>query len=243
MQALTGRGLISAALERLGAKDPQVDLSAEDGAQALGVLRRMVGLWNTRVLLPRVRSGIAISIVNGTGYGTIGDAAHSPDVTGDRLRFLESAFIVLPTEPTRQIPLSILTPEQWQALPIESGTPRSIYIEPTVPVTTIDLQPVPTGLTLTLNLYFKAMIPQITDLVTEFYFDEGYEAALVSNLAVWCAGPFRYNVNEDPMLVSEAADTRAAIQSLNEGPTVMQADPTGIFDEADSGFLLNGGDY
>jgi len=244
LTSLTGEALISAALERLGAKDPQNDLSAEDAAQGLGVLRRMVGLWNTKTLLPPVRQRSVFSITASDGNYTIGEAGHTPDFAGDRLRFLEAAAVIASGE-DREHKLGILTPQRYQAESdkgvTQTGMPQSIYVEPTVPVATITLFPPPSA-TMTLVLYYKPLIAQFTDLVTGHYFDEGYEAALVSNLAVWLAGPFRINVNEDPMLLAEAADTRGAIASLNEGPEEMAADPNGYFSDADSGWLMETGE-
>jgi hypothetical protein len=240
--ALTGAGVITAALERLGAKDRTAELSSEDSTQALPILRRMIGLWNTRSLLPRVRQRSTFTITASDGEYTIGDATHTPDFTGDRLRFLESAALIVDGQ-TREQPLSILTPQRYQGEPDKAleSTPTAIYIEPTVPTATITLIPVPQA-SGTLVLYYKPLLPTFADLTTEYYFDDGYEAAIVSNLATWCAGPFRINVNEDPTLLVEAADTRRAIESLNEGPEEMVADPTGVFEDSDAGWRIETGE-
>jgi hypothetical protein len=113
------------------------------------------------------------------------------------------------------------------------------FVEGTAPVETINVWPIPSQQG-ALVVYSQKSLDTIVDADTEIQLPEGYEDAIVYNLAKRLAPEFGKQL--DPVVVQMASDSLADLKVKNSRPVLMRSDAVGMSDQNNKrGFnILNG---
>jgi hypothetical protein len=222
----TPLNLISRALVKLQVKAPGQALTAAEAQDALRELNQMVSAWrNDRLAMFLVeRLEFALSVANQQVY-TIGAGG---DFNVPRpLKIEHCGLIDTVNSPTFEHdlgePLSI---QRWQETPFKTqpGTiVDRVYYEPTHPLGKIYVHPVPTGTTLKLVLYIAASLGQFASLTAQYDFPDGYEDALLYNLAIRLAP--EYEREPQPIIVRLAQEAFERIKRTNTPDEELELDP------------------
>lgn len=122
-----------------------------------------------------------------------------------------------------ELPVEILTAEQWQKIPDKTTTsnyPYRVYIEGTYPLETLNLWPIPIGGTIV--IYSEKPISTTLALTDTLSFPDGYEECFEYNLAKRLAP--EYGRQLDPVVAQLADDLKANIMRQNTKPAFMETD-------------------
>lgn len=228
-QALIKESLRLIGVTRAG-QTPSTDVLAE----GLATLNSMIDAWTIERLMVPVIARRVVDLVVGQQTYTMGV---SGDWDEDRPARIERAGLI---DGDTETPLDIWTLGEWadQQLKSTSGSPRAIYYEPTYPLGTVRVWPVPDGAD-QLALYVWAPLAQFADLnTTEYDLPPGYAAALKFNLAVELMPGFADGRNKSTLqqmgLVRErATEAKAWIKRFNEPVEFLKCDAA----------LVGGGSY
>lgn len=217
--AVTVADLIRLALTRLRVLQAGDVPSAEDQSDAFLLLNAMVSSWSLQpgTLSTIVRTTWTI-VANQTSYtvGTSGQIAMARPASPtaiNRIGFLDTS-----QTPTMEYPgFPPLTEDQYAAIPIKALTstyPQGWYYTPTVPLGTLSPFPVPTSATLTGVIYVPTAISQFAAATDTIALPDGYELALIENLAVLLA-PTWLGTDPPAALVASARESKAWITTRN----------------------------
>lgn len=216
----TVREICEDALIEIGAKSVSDSMPAEDAAYALRTLNRMLGKWNTEELMVYTVNRDAYSLVSGQQSYTIGTGG---DFSTPRPVRIQAASVLLSSG--AEIPIDIINDQEWQATVMKSTAstfPTKIWITGNVPLNTIWCWPVPSDSTVDLVLYTWGKTEAFTSINDTVVFPNGYEEALVTNLAVALSNS--YGTQPSPSLSLRAADAKSKIESLNVDPMYMSTE-------------------
>jgi hypothetical protein len=138
----TVRDLVKGSLRLIGAIAVGETPSADEQADALASLNDMLDSWSLENL-------IVYAKVRETKVLTASDGSYTFGLTGDintaRPIRIENAGVI-PSGDTQELPLEIITKDQWAAIQLkstESTIPSVLYPEGTYPLETLNLWPVP----------------------------------------------------------------------------------------------------
>lgn len=216
MPSVTGLSLIRDTFGILNVFLPGESIPDADAQFALRTMNRMVGGWSQRTqLIPVIarevfdltadKGGPSNPYTIGVG-GNLNTAkpANQASVTG-------AALLLTASDPGVEVPLGLYTDDAYDAIAIKeltSGQPTGLYYNPTYATDrgTINLWPVPDNATNDLVLYLQKAITRFTDTSTTYYVPEGYDDALIYNLARRLAGPYGKRLS--------AEDTQLAVTAL-----------------------------
>lgn len=126
------------------------------------------------------------------------------------------------TPSTLEIPVSILTLEQYASIPAKctsSSFPIALYDDGQYPVRTISVYPVP-SMEYYMVLWLWQPLLTITDLDAELHFPPGYERALKFNLAVELAAEFGSALPNQVRLI--ASESLAKLKRQNSTPAIAE---------------------
>ena len=215
---VTVADLITLALKRLRVLQAGAVPSAEDQADAFLLLNAMVSSWSlqpgtiqriVRTPWPIVASQASYTV--GAG-GQINIARPAAPTAIDRITFQDTS-----QTPTLEYPgVAPLTEDQYAAIPLKTLTspyPQGWYYTPTVPLGTLSPFPIPTSATLTGVIYVPTPIAQFATVTDTLVLPDGYELALIENLAVLCST--QWGVPLDPELKRSALESKAWIRTRN----------------------------
>jgi hypothetical protein len=224
----TAQAIIQSALEMIGAYSPGEIMSAADSARALDQLNKMLDSWSNESLMAFVITEQSFALVAGKTSYSIGTTA-SPDVNATRpLRILEGpgAAYILDSNNNRY-PVNVIPRDQWNLLPKPGPTnvsdfPDTLFYDPQYPLGVINVSPSPT---ISYTLYFDSygQLATLANLNANISFPPGYEAAIQSNLAVWCA-PFFKNAGVSEDVKRLARDTKKIVKRTNRRTNLSQLD-------------------
>jgi hypothetical protein len=190
--------------------------TGDQGQGALRALARLQDQWATEKLT-------IFTVTKTTKALTASDNTYSVG-SGSDINIVRPVFIdqinLLDTAPTPDLetPLQKLTEQEfanWPDKAAEADRPEAWYYNPTYPTGTLTLLPVQTG-SYSIVLYVPTQITENTALSTTISLPPGYRRMLVKNLAVEMAPS--YKVPVDPLLVSQAAESKAAVKRANIRP-------------------------
>ena len=209
---VTGQSIVEATLRKLQALGTGESLGTTQQTQALAEVNRMFDRWNAERLSVYSVSRNTATLTAGTNPHTI--AATGANLAIARPSKIDYASIVRSGE---EIPIPyILTVSEWQAISdkVASGpVPSKLFYRPSFPTGNIYLWPVPSEAN-TLVLYTWDKLAAIADWATTPYtFPEGYEDAIIYNLAIRLAP--EYGRNPSDVIVELARESLAVIRSLN----------------------------
>lgn len=198
----TARDLIADAFTILNVYAAGQAVDARDEQTAYRFLQRMLGQWALQPGTVPALTRETWPLASGRGgpttmytYGPGGDfnttrAPNQMAFTGAMLKLGSTAF---PNEVL--VPLAIITDDQWQALAIPdlpNSQPTCVYYNPTFTsnLGQIGLWPVPNTNANSLILFRKTQLAQFATVTEDRVFPEGYEEAIVYNLAYRLCVPY-----------------------------------------------------
>jgi hypothetical protein len=220
----TARQLIRGALLQIGAVAQGEPVDAASEADAFVRLNELVDTWSTQRLTQRYVERVVATMVVGQSTYTVG-------LTGDfnitRPTFVDSCNLSLDTTtPPTEIPLSPMTDAAYQQLAqkeLENSQPTQWYYEPTMPMGSIVLWPVPDSAANTLVIYVPVQLAQFATPATSYTLAPAYARALRLNLAVELAVEFGRPLDETTRWL--AAESLADVKRLNVPMADLALDP------------------
>lgn len=219
--------LLYAAFRIAGITDrPGRTPSADQFADAIPTLNRMLGLWNIDQLLILGISINAYTLTAGKKTYQIGPGGADFPAAARPIEIDRANIIVNTTTPVVREPVCLLTPRQWAAIAVQDipGTiPWSLYNDGGTPFATLYLY----GQALTtyqLELFTWQPIPSFAALTDQVILPPGYEEAIVWNLAIRLAAMFPTQQKIIAKADIFARDALTAIESFNSLPTTMRCD-------------------
>jgi hypothetical protein len=204
--AYTALNLITDVLLDMGVIADQETPTASQAAGALVKLNDLIESWNldpqklygaTQYLVPL--------IANKSTY-TIGSGG---DLNISRPADITNAFVrnnVLAASQRQDIPITILTDQQWQDVPVkgqQGSYPYAIWFNMEYPLITAYITPIPTGGNYSLVLWDKNDNQQLA-LNTVLSLPQGYKRALKYGLFIELASGYQLEV---PLTISTLAGT------------------------------------
>lgn len=218
------------ALQSIGQYAAGESLTAADLALALQVGNQMIGQWaNERLTIYTVTRTTWTITANDGSYtvGSGGDVNIARPVFVDHVNFVDTSM-----DPDLEMPLRMLTDDAYSAISLKALTstyPQYAYYNPTYPTGTMILWPTPTSSTLLGAIYAPTAVSTFAAGSTSVSLPPGYEAFIVTNLAVKLAPYFEKQASED--LKREAMEAKAIVKRAN----------TRLMDlSVDSGALIQG---
>lgn len=192
--SLTATAAISHACLLLNVTLPGEAVDANTASYLFTELNLMMGIWaQQRGTIPTVSRETFDTTGNKGGPSnpyTIGIGGDLNTARPPNQQSLQGAGLLLTSSsPVVEISRAVLTDDAWQAIQVKELTSTlwtSVYYNPTYAnnLGTINLWPVPTTGDNDLVLYLAARIAAFANLTTTYYFPDGYDEAIVTNLAV-----------------------------------------------------------
>lgn len=214
------RDTIQDALIEIGALAVGEAMEAADAQFGLRTLNRMIERWNSEHLMMYTLSITTLVLTPGKQtytLGTGGDFNIPRPVKTDMISVVPFGTIV-------EIPLRELTDPEWRAIAVKSTPsqfPTQVWFDGNVPFNGVNFWPVPTT-ACSIKLYSWGRILVFTDLNTSLQFPDGWEEAIVTNLALMLSSS--YGKAPTPVLMQRASTSKASIQSLNAEPLLTRSD-------------------
>jgi len=219
----TVREICTDALIELGVLDPSETLDANQAAFALRTLNRMLQVWNTEDLMVYTVNRTTFNLVAGQQVYTLGTGGNFNMSRPARIDMI-SILVNNGTYPL-EIPLQILTDEEWRDTSIKTTPsiwPTKVWITGNMPLNSLYFWPVPQDSTVDCIIYSWGKMDGFTSINDTVSFPNGYEEALVTNLAMFLSSS--YGIQPQGTLGLRAAMSKSAIQSLNVGPLYATVD-------------------
>lgn len=211
MRTLTANQILTDALIAAQIIAPGEAVPGDQLDTDLRRLNRMLDLWATKRLTIPVRTEDIHTLVVGQGSYTIGQSG-SPNINTVRPIKIEYAFL---RDGANDYPVDCdMTEPEYVALITKSqqAMPGRLYYRPSVPNGTI-LFDYLADKAYEAHFFSAKVLTSFADLYTTYDFQPGYEAALVSNLAVLLAND--YGVAVPPLVMEEATESISGIMGLN----------------------------
>lgn len=202
--------VIRAAFELLNVFEPSESMPSADAQAALGWLNRMVSGWAQQsTMIPAIARSV-FPIISGKGDYTIGIGGELNIVKPANQNSLAAVGLLLGASvPPVEIPRGILTDDGWQSTRIKGLTNSlftDLYYNPTFATTglgTVSLWPIPLDATNSLVLYVAQALTQFTTLTAQYQVPDGYEDALIFNLARRIYKPWGATLDEDIIAMAD----------------------------------------
>lgn len=211
------REIINDALIEIAVQDPSESMDANKADFGLRTLNRMVQKWNIDELMVFTVNRTEWPLIAGKQVYTIGTGG---DFNTPRPTRISMASVLLASG--QEIEIGILNDEEWRDIVLkttQSTFPTKMWPTGNMPLNSLYLWPVPTDSTTKLVLYTWGKTEGFASVNDDVVFPNGYEEALVTNLALALSGP--YGAAIPPMLTVRASDARAKIKGLNVDPLYM----------------------
>lgn len=211
----TVRDMITDALIQIGMVDPSESVNAGTAQAALRELNRMIQSWNIQGLMTYALDSSVFSTVGGQQDYTYGAGGN---FDAPRPTNIDSVSVLL-GNPQLELPIQILTDDQWRDVGVKSTTstfPTAVHIHGDFPLNTLSFWPIPASAG-QVRIYFWHLITEFSNINTPISLPQGYEDAIVSNLAIRLAPS--YGVNPSPVLGQMAVMAKKRINNINWQPT------------------------
>lgn len=206
---------VTPALKEIGVLAAGETPSADDSADALAALNRLVDQWASERVMIYTTTRTTWTITSGTQSYAV---ASGEVVNVARPMYVDHINLVdTSTSPDTEYPLSELTEAGWSGIvqkALTSALPRSWYYNPTFPSGLISFWPAPTSTTLQGVLYAPAAIAQFSALTTSISLPPGYARMIVKNLALELLPS--YGRQPSPALVEQAMEARLVVRRANK---------------------------
>ena len=229
--------LITDALIEIGVTAAGETPAAVDMATGLRTMNRLIDTWAAERLQIYTVTRTLWTIAANDGEYTVGLTGN---VNVARPVYLDHVnFVDMSTNPDTEYQMQPLTDDAYAAIPqklITSPMPQFWYYNPTYPLGTLTLYPVPTSTTLQGALYAPAAVAQ-TAAATTASLPPGYERMIVKNLAVELAPSYTRQVDQNLLLQAENA--KAVVKRSNRRLMDMSVDAAALIQGQGSLYYWN----
>lgn len=221
--ATTANVLITRALQLIGVVAAGEVPTADDYADGLITLNDMLAAWATEPMTIYTQSRTTKTLTVSTQTYTIGASA---SINVARPLWVANAAVIQ-SGGTQEIPISVLSDDEWARVPIKSMTstfPTSVYYDygfDSSGYGTMSVYPVPTTAA-TLVLYLPSALSTFANGSTSYLFPPGYERMLRYNLAVELAP--EYGKALEPTVAGIAAMSKANVKRANNRVAELRVD-------------------
>lgn len=219
----TGLTIVKAAFELLNVFQPSEQIPGPDAIAALGWLNRMVSGWaQQQNTIPSIARHV-FPLVSGKGGPAnpytigVGGDLNIPKPANQQAIVAVSCLLGASTPPV-EIPRGYFTDDGWQSTQIKDLTNSlftDLYYSPTFAagLGTVQLWPVPLDVINSLVLYVQEALTQFVNLSAQYQIPDGYEDALVYNLARRIYKPWGATIDGDT--IQMAKSTLGVVQRSN----------------------------
>jgi len=235
---MTARTMIEYALQEIGAIAAGESVPNADAQAGLVRLNSLLDTWQTERLTIYNLARQAYALVANQASYTIGATGANWTCTV-RPTWIQRAGM-LDTE-NIESPVEILTQDQWANLTdktLTSTDATALYYNPTFPLGTVYLYPVPTDATVQAILYLPTPLVAGLTLDSALVLAPAYEEAIRYNLAIRLCPIMGKQV--DPTVATLAVESKATVKRANGRIQEMQVDPAllggGAWDVFTGGF-------
>lgn len=231
--SITGRDLVTRALQTLGVYAPGDTVSGTDIQTGFQFLNELVDSWAIQALTILLVDRTEYPLVAGQGgpsspytYGPGGDFD-----TGTKARppSIQDANLLLNGfTPPIEIPLAIITDDMYAAQAIktqQSEYPQWLYYNPSVPLGNIYLWNVPSTNVNALVLYTPTVTAAFPDLSTLYVCPPGYQKAFRLCLADACISSFAVPASIGQKVSVDAAQALSDLKCSNVKMGDLSMDP------------------
>jgi hypothetical protein len=211
----TARDIITASLQELGVLAAGEVATAAEANDGLALLNRWLDSKAAeRLQIYTVTRSLWAIIPNKHTYtvGTGGNCNIARPMFVNEIQFVDTSM-----DPDLELPLTPLTDATYAAINMKdfgSTYPQAAYYNPTYPLASITLWPVPLSSTLQGVIYSATAVTQLPTLDTAISMPPGYELMLVKNLAVQMAPSYERQVNS--LLLEQAREAVAIVKRSNK---------------------------
>lgn len=217
----TALDLIKGSMKLIGAIAAGETPSANESADALAGLNRMLSEWGNEGLLVPSVTREAFSLVAAQSSYTMG--------TGGNFNTTRPTSIVQVglVDGTTEYPVEIITAEQYGDIVSKSTSaerPSRIYPSGSFPLETLILWPIPSAVK-SLAIYSLKPIASFSLVSDSVSLPPGYEKAIIYNLAMDMAP--EYGRDPSALVAATAQETKANLMRKNLKPTYMSSDLAG----------------
>lgn len=225
---MTVLDLVTAAMQEIGALASGESLPDHEAEVALIRLNSLLDTWQTERLTIYNLDRASYALVANQASYTIGPSASGPDWTcAVRPTFISHATLLYTaSDPHVEIPVRLITDDEYAAIRIKGVTstiPKWLYYNPTFPLGTIALWPVPTDSSAQLILYIPVPITSGLDIHDTLVLPPAYEEAIRYNLAIRLAPIFGRQL--DPTIATMAVESKATLKRSNQRTDDLRVDP------------------
>ncbi len=176
--------VITASLKDLGVLAAGEVPTAQDSADCLDGLNRLIDQWAAERLMIYTETRTTWTIVSGTQTYTVGVGGTVNIAWPSYIEHVN--FQDTSVTPTLEYQMQPLTDDAWSKLPqrtLQSPFPTCWYFDYAFPLANLSLWPVPTSSTLQGVIYAPTAVTQFTSTATTISLPPGYWRMLVKNLA------------------------------------------------------------
>jgi hypothetical protein len=226
---VTARSLITGALMKLGAISFGGGVPAEEAVQDLIWLNEMIDGWGLEPgTIPfELREVFALTPGRGSSTNPYTIGPGSTDFNTVRPEWLNRVGLLqLSSSPHVELPRNLLTQAAYDGISmkdLQSSYFTGVYYQPTFPLGSVFLYPVPNTSTNSLVLYSYQPIATFATLDTQYIFPAGYVQTLEDNLAVVLSDPYARSV--PPAVQRRAGHGLSALKRANAALTDLAIDP------------------
>jgi len=220
----TVRDILQAACRKIGVLASGEALEAAQAQDALAVLNDMLAEWNTRQLMVYTIDRQVFSLAIGQQTYTLGAGGN---FNVPRPFKIDMAGVIVPGTAGGlpvEIPIQLLTDEEYRAVSVKtlaSGWPVQMYVQGNMPLNVLWMWPTPLQ-NCQIVLYTWNRTTAFTNLSDEVVFPDGYQKAIVYNLAVELAT--EYEREASATVQRMAAVSVKAIEDANNEPIYSRCD-------------------
>jgi hypothetical protein len=192
--------------------------SAEDAADAKKKLNQMLDYWTLDGLMSHCLINDLFDLTIGIFDYTIGLTATAGNFITSRPICIENAFI---KNDDVDSSIAIINNAEYQGIINKTitGLPTQLMYNPSYLLGHIFLWPVPDA-TYKINITHKIPFTQLTILTQKLLLPEGYELAIINNLAVLLAPGYGKSISSETF--KTAVDTKAAIKRANMTTPILE---------------------
>ena len=197
--------------------------SADEQADALRILNRMLSTWsNDSLMIAAAATRETFPLVSGKQVYTLGPTG---DLVTPRPTEVQFISIGQPGSPSFETPVELINARQWSDILVKGTTstfPTQAFVEYTNPNLTISVWPIP-QLNYLIEVTSLKPLAQFVSVNDTVSLPPGYEDAIVYNLAVRLTP--MYSKQLDPVVNEIAIGAKEKIERQNISEILLDTDP------------------
>lgn len=221
----TPNELIKRSLRLIGAISTGETPSASEGSDGLVSLNALLSSWSTEGLNIRQETREVFPITAGKStytFGPLGDFPSTKPVKIYNVTLMDSLIDSFET------PVEMIAQDDFAKIynkSLQTSFPTHVFAFGTAPLETLQFYPIP-SISKAVVIYSEKPLGGFVTLSDVINFPEGYERAIVYNLAVEISP--EYGREASPTVASIAQESKAMIMRLNTDPQFMISDLSGF---------------